>query len=374
MADDIHENPDALGTTRGRMLRSMKEYAREVRQHLPPAVFQREPIRLLWLPLHGAIIVAMAFFVIRAAAPWYVALLCGIAIGHSWGCLGFLAHETLHHAVVKSRMAERLIGYFAFLPFWLSPTLWVAWHNQTHHAYTGHLFADTDHFGTLRVWEKNPYLRRLEALAPGSGKARSAGFLFISLTMQSLLILLLQSEQKGFYRRISRRAVYGETISMLLVWVGTLCLMGSWNFLFVAVVPALVANFLLMSYIATNHYLNPLTSTNDPLANSLSVTSRYWIEVLHLQFGYHVEHHLFPTMSTKHARTVRDVLIRLYGPRYLSLPHARALRLLYTRPKLHLEHDTLINPRTKVVHRALGPGRLSMPAVVPSPAAHVPPL
>jgi fatty acid desaturase len=64
-----------------------------------------------------------------------------------------------------------------------------------------------------------------------------------------------------------------------------------------------------------------------------------WVERLHLQFGYHVEHHLFPTVSGRHASSVRDVLSRLYGDRHLTMSHARALRLLYTRPKIHDGHD-----------------------------------
>jgi fatty acid desaturase len=369
---DLNEMPIAAQSGRQGTFRSMNEYAREIRPHLPPAIFQRAPVRLLWLPLHSAVIIALAILVVHAAPPWYVALMCGLIIGHSWGCLGFLAHETLHHAVTKSRRVERMVGYLAFLPYWLSPTLWVAWHNQTHHAYTGHLFADPDHFGTLQAWQKNAYLRRLEALAPGSGKVRSAAFLFIALTMQGLLVLLLQSERKGFYRRVSRRAVYGETVSMVGFWLATLWLVGPWNFLFVAIVPALSANALLMSYISTNHYLNPLTSTNDPLANSLSVTNPRLMEALHLQFGYHVEHHIFPTMSAKHSRAVREVLIDLYGERYLSVSHHRALLLLYARPKLHLQHDSLINPRTNEVFRALSPGNLSMLPVAPSPAHSAP--
>jgi len=120
---------------------------------------------------------------------------------------------------------------------------------------------------------------------------------------------------------------------------------------------------MVMSYIATNHFLNPLTECNDPLANSLSVTGPRWLEALHLQFGYHVEHHVFPTMSGRHAPAVRGVLQDLYGDRYLSMPHARALRLLYTRPKVHLTHDTLIDPRTMATFNALAPGDLSMSAV-----------
>src|SRR5262249_32765877 len=145
-----------------------------------------------------------------------------------------------------------------------------------------------------------------------------------------------------YYARVSRRLVYAESAAALAFWVLLFGLVGPRSFFFVYVVPLCVANFIVMSYIATNHFLNPLTETNDSLVNTLSVTSTRWLEALHLQFGYHVEHHLFPTMSGRSAPLVRAALVHRYGDRYLTMPHARALRLLYTRPKLHDGYDTLI--------------------------------
>jgi len=37
--------------------------------------------------------------------------------------------------------------------------------------------------------------------------------------------------------------------------------------------------------------------------------------------------------------------------------------LLYTRPKVHATHDTLVDPRTGAVFNALAPGDLSMAAL-----------
>jgi fatty acid desaturase len=341
----------------------VQHYARAVRQHLPAAMFQRTPVRLLWLPLHLGIIMAAAIYVVSAAPPWYLAVLCAVLAGHSWGCLGFLAHEALHHAVVKSPMVERLVGYCGFGIYCLSPALWTAWHNQAHHGNTGKPVADPDGFGTLRFWEKSSVVRALEKVTPGSGSKRSAAFLFIWFSLHSALVLLFHSQRNNYYARASRRVVYTESAVMLAFWIAVFLLVGAWSFLFIYVLPVLVANALLMSYIATNHFLNPLTEVNDPLANTLSVTGPRWLEHLHLQFGYHVEHHLFPMMSGRHFPAVRDVVVRLYGDRYLSMPHARALHLLYTRPKLHGTHDTLIDPRTLVTFNTLAPGDLSMAAV-----------
>jgi fatty acid desaturase len=345
---------------------SVQRYAREMRPHLPADVFRPVPGRLLWLPVHLTIITGAAAIVLSGAPPWYVALACAVVAGHSWGCLGFLAHEALHHAVVRNRALEKLVGYAGFGIYGLSPTLWVAWHNQAHHGHTGKPVADPDGFGTLRFWEKSRVVRALEAFSPGSRRPQSALFLFVWFSVHSLLVLVFHSERNGYYARISRRTVYAESAAMLAFWASVLALVGPWSFLFVYVVPVLVANAVIMSYIATNHFLNPLTETNDPLANALSVTAPRWLERLHLQFGYHVEHHLFPTVSGRHAPAVREVLVRLYGDRYLTMPHARALRLLYTRPKVHDTHDTLVDPRTLATFRTLAPGDLSMAPVVPA--------
>jgi len=351
-------------STRSRYERhSVQHYAREVRAHLPAEVFQPAPGRLLWLPVHLAIIAALGAYVVLGTPPWYAALLCAVVAGHSWGCLGFVAHEALHHALTRDRSLQKLVGYFGFGLYCLSPTLWIAWHNQAHHGNTGKPVADPDGFGRLGFWRKNAIVRTLEKLSPGSGHKRSAAFLFIWFSLHSFLVLVFHGERNGYYARISRRTVYLESGAMLAFWLGVLALVGPWSFLFVYVVPLLVANALIMSYIATNHFLNPLTEVNDPLTNTLSVTSPRWLERLHLQFGYHVEHHLFPTLSGRHAPSVRDALVRLHGDRYLAMPHARALRLLYTRPKLHDGHDTLIDPRTLAAFHTLAPGDLSMSAL-----------
>jgi fatty acid desaturase len=345
---------------------SVQEYARAVRPHLPAAIFQPVPIRAAWLPLHLAIIIGLGVYIVAAAPPWYVSLCLAVVTGHSWACLAFLAHETLHHAVVRSRLLERLIVYCGLGLFLLSPTLWTAWHNQEHHGNAGSPDVDPDGMGTLRSWRASAADRFMEGVSPGSGRKRSALFPFVTFSAHSLVVLLSHSRRDHYYQRISRRVVYAETAGMVAFWTAVLLLVGGWNFLFIYVVPVMVANLVAIAYIATNHFLNSLTAINDPLVNSLSVRNPRWLERLHFQFGYHVEHHVFPTVSGRHAPLVRDALVSLYGERYLSLPHTRALRLLYTRPKLHDTPDTLIDPRTMAVFRTLAPGALTMDAVVPA--------
>jgi fatty acid desaturase len=342
---------------------SVQRYARELRPHLPTEIFQPVPRRAAWLPLHVAIIVALSVYIVAASPPWYLCAGAAVVAGHSWACLAFLAHETLHHAVVKSRLLERLIGYCGLMLFCLSPTLWVAWHNQAHHGNTGNPDIDPDGFGTLRSWKASAGDRAIERVSPGSPHKRSLLFLLVTFSFHSVVVLLSHSRRDNYYQRVSRRVVYTESLAMLTFWIAVFLVVGGWNFLFIYVVPVLVANMVTMSYIATNHFLSSLSAVNDPLVNSLSVRNAAWLEKLHFQFGYHVEHHVFPTVSGRYAPLVRDALVRFYGERYLSLPHPRALRLLYTRPKLHDTPDTLIDPRTMRTFRTLAPGELTMAPV-----------
>jgi fatty acid desaturase len=161
---------------------SVQLYARELRPHLPAAIFQPVPARAAWLPLHLTIIIVLAVYVVAAAPPWYLALGAAVVAGHSWACLAFLAHETLHHAVVKSRLFERLIGYCGLGIFCLSPTLWVAWHNQAHHGNTGNPDKDPDGFGTLRTWKASAGDRAIESVSPGSRYKRSVIFPLVTFS------------------------------------------------------------------------------------------------------------------------------------------------------------------------------------------------
>jgi len=76
----------------------------------------------------------------------------------------------------------------------------------------------------------------------------------------------------------------------------------------------------------------------------MSVRSPVWIERLHFRFGLHVEHHLFPTMSAKHAPEVRAWIERHEPDAYLAPPHWRALVELYKHPRAYADSTTLCDP------------------------------
>jgi fatty acid desaturase len=101
-----------------------------------------------------------------------------------------------------------------------------------------------------------------------------------------------------------------------------------------------------MSYISTNHNISPLTKINDPLANSLTVTTNPLNDLVHLNFGYHTEHHIFPRMSGAHTKKVHFELKKMFPETYQHMPKWQALKLLYSTPRIYKNHTTLINPKT----------------------------
>ena len=123
-------------------------------------------------------------------------------------------------------------------------------------------------------------------------------------------------------------------------------LVGIAPFLFTFVIPLLVANVIVMSFILTNHSLSPRVEINDPLVSGLGVTASRWLEWITLQFGYHVEHHLFPAMSSRNARMVRDLVRKRWPLRYQSMPLWKALRELHRTARVYKSAAMLVEPRS----------------------------
>ena len=98
-----------------------------------------------------------------------------------------------------------------------------------------------------------------------------------------------------------------------------------------------------MSYIHTNHFLSPLTGEiDDPLVNSLSLQNSWLTDKVFLNFSHHVEHHLFPAMSSRHYPEVRKLLKKLYPNRFQLIPMIDAIKLLFHTPRIYGGYTYLV--------------------------------
>src|SRR5262245_58142832 len=111
-------------------------YVRELKPHLPNAVFAPQRNRLVWLLAYFSV---TALGIAAVAFGWgtaWAAPLWSLVIGAGFSGLAFVGHEMLHGAVVRNLTLRHWLGFICFLPFSLSPRLWVAWHNRVHHGHT----------------------------------------------------------------------------------------------------------------------------------------------------------------------------------------------------------------------------------------------
>lgn len=325
-------------------LRTIASYARTLKPVLPASVFAPATSRVLWLPVHAAIIGAIAWALATGRVPAPLWPVASLVIGCCLAGVTFLGHETLHGAVVRGRRAIKLVGWFGFLPFTVSPTLWTAWHNRVHHNHCGQPGVDPDMYPTLIEYQTQRGARIMaDHFGLGRRRLLSTLSLFVGFTGQSQQMLWKARKTGTLSPGLHRRAII-ETLLGVAFWAGVAVLVGFVPFLFVYLLPLVVANTIVMMFIMTNHNLSPLTPINDPLVNSLSVTLPRPLEWLTLDFGYHTEHHLFPSISTRHGREVRDALREHYGAYYQSLPMTEALRRIYNSARVYKDDVTLIDP------------------------------
>jgi fatty acid desaturase len=335
-------------------------YAREVRPFLRPGAFAPARSRLLWLPAHLAVIGLLTVVLARHWVSWWFAPALSLIIGFSFSGLTFLGHETLHGAIVRGRLGRRLVGFLGFLPFVISPRLWIAWHNQVHHGNTNRAGVDPDAYPTLDEYGQSRSVRiATDYGAPGRRRLRGALSLLIGFSVQSAHMLFVAGKRGYLSRREHVRAAL-DTLIGVGVWTTLALLIGPLPFLFAFGLPLVVANAIVMAFILTNHSLSPLTGVNDALANSLSVTTPRFVEWLTLGFGFHVEHHLFAAMSARHARELRDVLRARFPAQYQSMPLGRALLALHQSARVYKNATTLIDPRSGREWPALAPHAVSI--------------
>ncbi|MEZ4398512.1 MAG: fatty acid desaturase [Kofleriaceae bacterium] len=341
----------------------LSHYVRRLRPDLAPAVFAPARSRLWWLPVHLAIIAVATVALAARWLPWPLVPVASLVIGVSFGGITFVAHETLHGGIVRTGWLKRLVGWIGFAPFAVSPRLWMVWHNREHHGHTNQVGHDPDMYPILAVYQSSRTVQVVtDAFSLGGRRWSGLLSLVFGFTGQSKKILLT-ARRRGWLSPAAFREVVVETAAAAALWLAVAWLVGPLAFLFAYVVPLLVANAIVMGFILTNHGLSPLTEVNDPLANSLSVTLPRGLEWLTLGFGYHVEHHLFPAMSTRHAPTVRRLLRAGWPERYQSMPLPSALASLHRTARIYRDAHTLTDPRSGRSWPTLGAG----PATVTAP-------
>lgn len=337
--------------------RTFPDYRRALRQALPEQYFRPDGSHALWLLPH-AVLIGVCLWLLSAHFSWWYAPFLSVVIAHSFGCMGFVAHDICHGGGIKNGRLRHLLAGFGFSPFWIGPHLWSQWHNADHHNNTQIEGVDPDHLFTIEVYENSRLLKAFTKLNPVVRNFVVFGSFCFRMSQHNLIMALryLRSEKTPPRGKL---IIASQFAVPLAAWVGLTALLGWQALLFGYAIPLILANFLVICYIATNHFLNPLADDRDVLATSLSVTlprPLWWLDVLHSRFGAHVAHHLFPQVPAKYARAIEDKIAELWPDRFHRMPIGKALRLLWITPWLYEEKKTLVDPHRQVRMPTLGHG------------------
>ncbi|MES3036711.1 MAG: fatty acid desaturase [Bdellovibrionota bacterium] len=335
-------------------------YRQALIKDIDPETLKPRPIRLVWY---------MGFFAVAAMAvtagltlslAWPFKIILGLIIGTCTGAMGFATHEILHGSVVKNKTLQNILGFFGFGAFFISPTFWRFWHNRLHHGKTQKLIHDPDAFPTMKLFKHSKFMQAMFPFTPGSGHKRSATYMLFWFSFHVFVAQSYLRFRNSIFEGMDQKQVTIEFVAQLLIVGGLLVLAGPSTWWWLVAIPFVAQNYFAMSYIATNHNLSPLTSVNDPLLNTLTVTNHPLLERLHLNFGYHVEHHIFPTMSGAYTKEVHRLLKEKFPEDLQVMPKAKAMKLLYLSSRIYKNSTELIHPHNQTVTQTLGSKKVTL--------------
>ena len=319
-------------------LKLASEYTRVLRPLLPSQAFVADARHLIRIVSH-LLVIAVGYLLLRGTGATYVWIPSALLIGHSLACLLFLAHDVSHGSVVRNRFLRRGLELLLWGINIIPPTLWRRVHNHTHHLETNTI-NDTDRLyraseATTAIWV---YLRLCFANRRTPLRHPFVLLSFIPYIFRNLFTSLLPGSLKPsivtfkpHYSVGQKFAILGELVFIVAVqFVIWRVMDGNWvRYLFAVPVSLLVASSVAMSYIFTNHFLNPLCEHSDPLIGSTSVIVPRWVDWLHDYFSYHTEHHIFPGMNPRYYPEVSRLLQEHFPERYNRIPLRVAWRRLW---------------------------------------------
>jgi fatty acid desaturase len=295
------------------------DYIRELRPLLPAEAFRPNPWAYVPICVHLAIIVT-GWLVIRHL-PHLAWPVIGLVIGNSASIIGLYAHEVGHRSVTTNRYllypTEVLLWGLVFIP----ATLWQRVH-AAHHAHTN---GDEDTDRRFLPHELTPVgLIAAATMFPNRVLRYSfTVFLYgILFPWRHTAAMLYPGKSKPDFVTAKPRYTTADKLRVgfeFLVIAALQTLIAKLThgaYFWAAILPLFVTSAVIASYVLTNHGLNPVDDGRDVLAASTTVTVPKFVDVLHANFSYHTEHHLFPTMNSKYFPLVADLFAQRFPDRY----------------------------------------------------------
>lgn len=324
------------------------EYVQRLRPFLPDEAFAPCPRKLLRQIFHFVVLFS-AYVGIRLTDHWSILSLCSLVIGHSLACTGFFAHELSHNTVFRNSRLRYLFEIICWGLNFVPPTVWNRVHNHTHHIHPNSLNDPDRRFLTSEACRITRWYSQIFYPNNRSSKWNFiVGFHFWPYILRNTVASFYPNKSKPIlvpakpiYTRQERLIVAQEIVAIVIFECVIFYFVGAnfKRFAFASLLPMLITSSIVMSYIFTNHFLNPVSMNSDPLVNTTSVVVHPIFDWLHLNFSYHTEHHLFPGMNSDYYPKVSCLLMQDYENRYNRITFADAWNRLW-KMKIYEANDT----------------------------------
>jgi fatty acid desaturase len=234
----------------------------------------------------------------------------------------------------------------------MPPTLWKSVHNREHHNKTNseqdpdrnYLYSQPNNWGK---WIQNIFVPSSEVnpflLTIGMGHAWGV-HVFRNLT--SVLFFNNKNAQYPVFAfsisEKERWKIVGELITIISLHIAILLSLqfSPVKLLLAYFLPIWIGHAGLMFYIYTNHMLCRMTSVNDTLINSLSIRVPKIFDLLHINFSYHTEHHIFPSMNPNYYPMVQELLLTHYPDRFNLMDADKVWKLMLQTPRHYFNETT----------------------------------
>ncbi len=325
------------------------DYAQKLRPLLPAAAFVPDRRKVLILGINLAILglgFAMASYLDRY--PWYALglfLPFTLLMGNSVVVLLFSSHDIMHSRTIANPYLLRLVSFFGLAALWMPPTLWKYVHNRVHHNHTNSM-GDPDRNYLLQ--QPHTWGKWIQDLFVPSVTVHPVWFT-LGMTMawgvhtfrNLTSVVVFNTGQVDYVPAafaVKPRDRWAIAIESALIFALHFSVMAALRFHPIALalgyfLPIGLGFAGVIFYIYTNHMLSPMTEVNDPLINSLSIKVPRIFDTLHLNFSYHTEHHIFPSLNSDYYPLVQALLLTHYPERFNLLPVGQAWALLMNTPR-----------------------------------------
>jgi fatty acid desaturase len=339
-----------------KILMTQADYAKKLRPLLPAEAFVPN-INQVWILLINILILIVGWAIasyLDRWNPYYLWLFLPITIvmANSIIVLLFSTHDLLHCPAISNPRLRQLVSLLGFTMLWMPPTLWKSVHNREHHNKTNseqdpdrnYLYSQPNNWGKwiqnvfVPSSEVNPFLLTI-------GMAHAWGVhVFRNLT--SVLFFNDKNAQYPVFAfsisEKDRQKIVGELIAIISLHVAILLSLqfSPVKLLLAYFLPIWIGHAGLMFYIYTNHMLCRMTSVNDTLINSLSIRVPKIFDLLHINFSYHTEHHIFPSMNPNYYPMVQELLLTHYPDRFNLMDADKVWKLMLKTPRHYLNETT----------------------------------